>query len=96
MLAPAKTLAEMSRVVVNDYVDATLAAVFVAVVVSIVIYALITIRKALATPTATARTDGARPDAGSGLRLGAPRRGVPVRAESAVAGGRCPQVRTDR
>jgi carbon starvation protein len=54
VLAPAKSVAEMSRVVVNDYVDATLAALFVAVVVSIVVYAIITIRKALATPTATA------------------------------------------
>jgi carbon starvation protein len=54
VLAPAKSLAEMSRVVVNDYVDATLAALFVAVVVSIVVYAIINIRKALGTPTATA------------------------------------------
>jgi carbon starvation protein len=31
-LAPAKSLAEMSRVIFNDYVDATLAALFVVIV----------------------------------------------------------------
>src|SRR5215469_12284671 len=50
VLAPAKSLAEMSRIVFNDYVDATLAALFVAVVVSVVIYGLINIFRALGTP----------------------------------------------
>src|SRR5690349_3584465 len=54
LLAPAKTAAEMSRIVVNDYIDATLAAVFVLVVVATVIYALLDIWKALASPQATA------------------------------------------
>jgi len=54
LLAPAKSAAEMTRIVVNDYVDATLAAVFVLVVVATVIYALIDIWKALASPRATA------------------------------------------
>src|SRR5690349_21605633 len=54
LLAPAKTLGEMSRIVVNDYIDATLAAVFVLVVVATVIYALLDIWKALASPQATA------------------------------------------
>jgi carbon starvation protein len=54
VLAPAKSLEQMSRVIFNDYVDATLAAMFVAVVVSIVVYGVINIRKALGTPTATA------------------------------------------
>jgi carbon starvation protein len=54
VLAPAKSLAQMSQVIFNDYVDATLAALFVAVVVSMVIYGLITIIKALGTPKATA------------------------------------------
>jgi carbon starvation protein len=53
VLAPAKTLAEMSRIIFNDYVDATLAALFVAVVVAMVIYGLISIFKALGTPRAT-------------------------------------------
>jgi carbon starvation protein len=54
VLAPAKSLEQMSRVIFNDYVDATLAALFVAVVVSIVIYGVINIRRALSSPTATA------------------------------------------
>jgi carbon starvation protein len=58
ILAPAKTAAEMTRVVVNDYIDATLAAVFVLVVVATVIYGLIAIRKALASPQATAMEVG--------------------------------------
>src|SRR5690349_21614363 len=54
LLAPAKSVAEMTRIVVNDYIDATLAAVFVLVVVATVIYALLDIWKALASPQATA------------------------------------------
>jgi len=54
LLAPAKSAAEMTRIVLNDYIDATLAAVFVLVVVATVIYALINIWKALASPQATA------------------------------------------
>jgi carbon starvation protein len=54
VLAPAKSLDEMSRVIFNDYVDATLAAVFVAVVVATVVYGLISIRKALGSPQVTA------------------------------------------
>jgi carbon starvation protein len=44
----------MSRIIFNDYVDATLAALFVAVVVSMVIYGIINIRRALGAPKATA------------------------------------------
>jgi len=58
LLAPAKTVAEMTRIVVNDYIDATLAAVFVLVVVATVIYGLISIRKALASPQSTAMEIG--------------------------------------
>ena len=54
LLAPAKSAAEMTRIVINDYIDATLAGVFVLVVVATVIYALIDIWKALASPRATA------------------------------------------
>jgi len=54
VLAPAKTLAEMRRIMFNDYVDATLAAVFVFVVVASVIYGLINARKAFGNPKATA------------------------------------------
>ena len=58
LLAPAKTLGEMRRIVFNDYIDATLAAVFVLVVVATVIYGLISIRKALGNPQPTAMEIG--------------------------------------
>jgi carbon starvation protein len=58
VLAPAKSLEQMSRVIFNDYVDATLAAVFVAVVVATVIYGVINIRRALANPNATTHEIG--------------------------------------
>ena len=54
VLAPAHSLSEMSRLVFNDYLDATLAALFVAVVISMVVYGFLDIRKALGTPKATA------------------------------------------
>jgi carbon starvation protein len=44
----------MTRIVVNDYVDATLAALFVMVVAATVVYALISIWKALGDPRPTA------------------------------------------
>jgi carbon starvation protein len=58
VLAPAKTLADMHRVIFNDYLDATLAALAVAIVVTVVIYAVFDIRKALTTPKATAMEIG--------------------------------------
>src|SRR5438067_283176 len=58
LLAPAKTLAEMSRIVFNDYVDAALAAIFVLVVAATVIYGVINIMKALGNPRATAMEVG--------------------------------------
>jgi carbon starvation protein CstA len=58
LLAPAKTAGEMSRIVFNDYVDASLAAVFVLVVVATVIYGLINIRRALGSPRPTAMEVG--------------------------------------
>jgi carbon starvation protein len=54
VLAPAKDLATMGRVIFNDYVDATLAAVFVAVVLVILVYAVIDVRKALSAAKSTA------------------------------------------
>ena len=50
MLAPAKTLAEMGRVVFNDYVDATLAGVFAAVVVTMVVFGVIHCRQGARQP----------------------------------------------
>jgi len=58
VLAPAKTLDDMGRVVFNNYLDGTLAVVFVAVVVLTVAYGVIIIRKALDTPTSTAHEVG--------------------------------------
>jgi carbon starvation protein len=58
VLAPAKSLGDMNRVIFNDYLDATLAALSVAIVVTVVIYAFFDIRKALITPKATAMEIG--------------------------------------
>src|ERR1700741_1209430 len=58
LLAPAKTLGEMSRIVFNDYVDASLEAVFVLVVVATGIYGLINSRRALGNPQPTAMEIG--------------------------------------
>jgi carbon starvation protein len=54
LLAPAKTVGEMRRIVFNDYIDATLAGVFVLVVAATVIYGIISIRRALTNPQPTA------------------------------------------
>jgi carbon starvation protein CstA len=54
LLAPATTPGQMSRMIINDYIDAFLAAAAVAIVVVMVIYAVIDIRKAMGTPRATA------------------------------------------
>ncbi|HZC35359.1 MAG TPA: carbon starvation CstA family protein [Chthoniobacterales bacterium] len=59
VLVPAKSVVEMQRIIFNDYVDATLAILFVAVVVAIVFYGLISIRKAFANPNVTAIEIGA-------------------------------------
>jgi carbon starvation protein len=58
LLAPAKTVGEMSRIVFNDYIDASLAALFVLVVVATVIYGLINIWRALGDPQPTAMEIG--------------------------------------
>jgi carbon starvation protein len=54
VIAPAKSIAEMGRIVLNDYVDATLTALFVAVVLAMVVYGVISIRRALGNPKTTA------------------------------------------
>jgi len=53
VLAPATTLAEMNRVIFNDYLDAALAALAVTLVIVMIVYAFIDITKALHTPKAT-------------------------------------------
>ncbi len=54
ILAPAKAVAEMQRIIFNDYVDATMSALFVAVVVAVLVYGLIAIHNALNNPKVTA------------------------------------------
>jgi carbon starvation protein len=53
VLAPAKTLHEMGRIVFNDYLDASLAGLFAAIVVTMVVYGILDARKALLTPRNT-------------------------------------------
>jgi carbon starvation protein len=58
VVAPAKTLAEMQRVINNDYIDATLAGLFVAVVIAIAISGVIALVRALGTPSITSMEVG--------------------------------------
>jgi carbon starvation protein len=53
ILAPAKTIEEMQRVIVNDYVDATLAALFIVVLLAMAVYGAIGIWRALSTQRIT-------------------------------------------
>ncbi len=66
VLAPAKSLAEMNRVIFNDYLDATLAGLSVAIVVTVVIYAFFDIRKALGSPKSTTHEIGGAAGAAAG------------------------------
>lgn len=54
ILAPAKTIGEMNRIILNDRVDAMLAAAFMAVVGTMLIYGLTYLRRALSNPRVTA------------------------------------------
>ncbi|PWC41422.1 carbon starvation CstA family protein [Azospirillum sp. TSO22-1] len=68
VLAPAKTMEEMQRVIVNDYVDATLCGLFILVVVAMIAYGVVWIRRALADPNVTAHeVAGVRAAAGRPL-----------------------------
>lgn len=53
ILAPAKTLHEMNRIVFNDYLDAGLAGLFVAIVLIMVVYGIIDARRAMGNPNDT-------------------------------------------
>ena len=55
MLAPAKSLAQMQQIIFNDYVDATLTAMFIAVVVAMLVFSVNVIRKALAVKWVTTK-----------------------------------------
>ena len=65
ILGPAKTMEEMHRIVFNDYVNATMATLFVFVVVAIAFYGVISIRRALGSPAATALEVGGIAAAGA-------------------------------
>ena len=54
ILAPAKTMAQMSQIIFNNYLNAALSALFVGVVVAMLVYGFISIRKALSDSRATA------------------------------------------
>ena len=55
MLAPAKSMADMSRIVFNDYVNATLAGLLIALVVAMIGFAVAAVFRALGDPNVTAR-----------------------------------------
>ncbi|KWF55886.1 carbon starvation CstA family protein [Burkholderia pseudomultivorans] len=46
VLAPAKSIAQMKRIIFNDYIDAALAGLFILVVVSIAVYGLLAVLRA--------------------------------------------------
>ena len=54
VLAPAKSLVEMQRIVFNDRVDAMLAALFASIVVVMVVYGVLACIKAMHNPRSTA------------------------------------------
>jgi len=61
VLAPAKNAEEMSRIIFNDYIDAGLCALFIIVVLAMVGYGVVWIRRALADPNVTAHEVGYEP-----------------------------------
>ena len=54
-LAPAKNMAQMQQIIFNDYVDATLTAMFIIVVLAMLVFSVNVIRKALAVKWATTK-----------------------------------------
>ena len=55
VLAPAKSLAQMKRIIFNDYVDATLAGLFMFVVLSIAVYGVLAVLRARRAAKPTSR-----------------------------------------
>jgi len=55
ILAPAATMAEMNRIVLNDRIDATLCAIFMSVVVAILLFGMAAMRQALGSAAPTCR-----------------------------------------
>lgn len=54
-------MADMSRIVFNDYINATLTALLIALVIAMVGFAVAAISKALANPNVSARETGIVP-----------------------------------
>ncbi|MFQ1063180.1 pyruvate/proton symporter CstA [Bordetella trematum] len=61
VLAPAKSLAEMGRVVFNDYINAALCGIFMFVVISIVVFGIRSVRRARANAQPTAQETAYEP-----------------------------------
>ena len=55
VLAPAKDIGQMGRIVFNNYIDAAMSGIFMALVIAMLAFGFMAIRAALASPTATAR-----------------------------------------
>ncbi|OHX21292.1 carbon starvation CstA family protein [Chromobacterium sphagni] len=55
LLAPAKSMAQMQQIIFNDYVDATLTAMFMLVVLSMLVFGIQVIRRSLAVKWVTAK-----------------------------------------
>ncbi len=53
VLAPAKSLQEMSRVVMNDYINASLCGIFMFVVISVVVFGIRSVMRARASSQPT-------------------------------------------
>ena len=58
VLAPAKSVGDMSRIVVNNYIDAGLCALFMIIVVAMIVAGFMSIRKALATTEVSTKEVG--------------------------------------
>ncbi|MBA2659040.1 MAG: carbon starvation protein A [Nitrosospira sp.] len=54
MLAPAKSIAQMQQVIINDYVNASLAALFMLVLISMLVFGILTVLRARGTGRPTA------------------------------------------
>jgi len=63
VLAPAKDLGEMGRIVFNDYIDVALTGIFMAVVIAMLVFGLLALVKALRSSTATTHEVGGEPAA---------------------------------
>ena len=65
ILAPAKSSAQMQQIILNDYIDAGLAALFMAVVLSVLFFGIRACLKALQDAEPSTQESGATPSLGS-------------------------------